>query len=258
MSNSKKDIIIRQPGKIGDLIITAPIAYQYILEGRKVYWPILKQYFSSFNSAFEEIKWISFESSERLMYRDVNSIINDIQKTNTNTEILDLGFDFIDTESITTQYTNQKYYTFDEYKYHLANVDISNKWNLKQYLKRNHQREQKLFNDLVRKDKYIVIQEKSSDQEIKINLESKDLQIQIIKIYPVTNNIFDWLLILEKATSLLLIESCFSNLVDQLQIQNPEQVLILKNLDYYHGILPNGKIKGCPILKNKWKKMTIQ
>lgn len=262
MIDYKNDLIIRHPGKIGDLLITVPIAYKYINEGKRVFWPVLKQYFPSFNSAFPEILWHQFISSESEMYKNVDPLIESIIKTDSKTssnkiDILDLGFDFSNTNLLTSEYSQQQQYTFDEFKYHLAETDISHKWRLKEYLKRNHQRENKLFNDLVRKDKYILIQEKSSDQEVKINLYFKDNSVQIIKMYPITNNIFDWLTIIEKAQSVVLIESCFSNLIDQLEIKNQEQVLILKSLQYYHYKLPDGRIKGCPILRNDWKRMSI-
>jgi hypothetical protein len=56
-----------------------------------------------------------------------------------------------------------------------------------------------------------------------------------------TDNIFDWLLILEKANLLILIDSCFANLVEQLNMPNTK----------IFGF--RSEIAFTPVLKNRWR-----
>jgi hypothetical protein len=82
-------------------------------------------------------------------------------------------------------------------------------------------------------------------------IDISDYDGQIIEIKPYTKSVFDWLTLIEKAERLLLIESCFNNLIDQLAIKNNKQILVLKE-GYYGENLLNGKPKGFPVLKNNW------
>jgi hypothetical protein len=64
---------------------------------------------------------------------------------------------------------------------------------------------------------------------------------QIIEITPsITNNVFDWLTILERAQSLILVDSVFANIVDQMNIGD----------DRY--FIPRSHIGLTPVLGNHW------
>jgi hypothetical protein len=66
-------------------------------------------------------------------------------------------------------------------------------------------------------ENYLVFHEDESDsRRCVIDNKDKILFKQLIKITPITDNIFDWLLILEKASAYKMIDSCFVNLASQM------------------------------------------
>lgn len=140
-----------------------------------------------------------------------------------------------------------KHLKFDEYKYNLAQVPFKIKWNLN--LKRNHKREEELYEKLVDKNKkQIVAHLDGSNFKIDPKHIEYDVnKFQLINIEPgITSNIFDWLLILEKASTVVTIDSVFFNLIDQLNFTN-EKYFIRRS-----------PIESTPVMGNVWKFINIQ
>jgi hypothetical protein len=232
---------IIQPGKIGDIIILLPIAKYYHNLGYEIIWPI---YAPIINNFINNIDYVTFIESSI----DCNDARRICFKNNCNT-ILDLSFSIPNAnQENTDNYFKQTKYSFDEFKYYLANVPFEEKWNLQ--IKRNLQKEKDLYDKLVKSDNFAIIQEYSSDNMVNINLNKPN--IQEIKITPHTESVFDWITLLEKSSYNAFIESCFSNLVDQLKIQKENNFLIKKN-GYYRENLEDGWPKGMPRLKLNWK-----
>jgi hypothetical protein len=111
-----------------------------------------------------------------------------------------------------------QYTKFDQYKYIKAGVPFLNKWKLAECIKRDPVKEQALYDRLVGNPNYVVVHRKGSDFEAEVDLSIVPPEWQIIEITEQTDCIFDWLTILEKAQSLILVDSVFANLVDQLNI----------------------------------------
>lgn len=115
---------------------------------------------------------------------------------------------------------------FDEFKYAVAGVPFKQKWQLE--LQRNFQREQALYERLVDPTKELLVCHlMTSQRESSFHIDPKSIPYdstttQLVCIDPKeTNNIFDWLGILERATSVILVDSVFFNLVDQLNFEIP-------------------------------------
>jgi hypothetical protein len=116
-----------------------------------------------------------------------------------------------------------KYLKFDEYKYAVAEVPFAEKWRLS--IRRNAQREQALLEQLVPKQPYALLHSEGSNSLIQGERVAMFAQgLPIVRISLMTNNIFDWLLIIERATRLIMIDSCFANLVEQLGLDTPKQL----------------------------------
>jgi hypothetical protein len=65
-----------------------------------------------------------------------------------------------------------------------------------------------------------------SDLRIPIRIEPEiEERYHVIQIEELTNSPFDWLLTLERASKLMLIDSCFSNLVEQLNMTKKSALL---------------------------------
>ena len=105
--------------------------------------------------------------------------------------------------------------SFDRYKYAISEVPFREKWNLS--IVRDHAREQALYDRLVKKPRYVICHLESREFRFKFEMKVSS-DVQVIHIHEATDCIFDWLTLLERAEMLMMIDSCFANLVEQLNI----------------------------------------
>lgn len=240
----RKKLGIILPGKIGDIIICLPIAKHYYDNGYDIYWPIYNELINNFKDYINYVNFIPTYSPDR-----ITESFNLVNKH--NCEVLDLSFTSPGSwhNENTKHYLSQKDRSFDEFRYFLANVDFQKKWTLS--IERKFEREEALYFNLVKKSRFCLIQKHSSDSKIEKDIDDSNYEGQIIEIKPYSQSVFDWIGIIEKSERILLIESCFTNLIDQLGIKNNKQILVMKK-GYYNELLIDGRPKGLPILKNNW------
>lgn len=136
---------------------------------------------------------------------------------------------------------------FDEYKYATAKVPFENKWKLT--INRNYEREQNLFNKLVPPGKrYVVTHLEGSD--VKYNPDNMNFdreKFNVINITPdETTNVFDWLTIIERADTIVCLDSVFCNLIEQLNIPNKKH------------FIRRSSIQMTPVLKNEWDYVGVE
>lgn len=243
-----KKLGIIQPGKIGDIIICLPIAKWYVDRGWSVIWPVHKDIINNFIGYVDYVQFIPLN--------DFNCMAaHQICFQNNCNRVIDLAFTLPGANSHNTDWylNHNDTMSFDEMKYAIAEVPFEEKWNLQ--ITRNERNERNLHESLrVKNTTYTLYQDQSSDSSsglskiFRMNRNSNGLQ----KIESTTDSIFDWIRTLMEADQHILIESCFSNLVDQLQIVVPEQILLLKH-GYYGATLKDGHLKGIPRLKLNWR-----
>mgnify|MGYP000993645913 CR=1 FL=1 len=243
-----KKLGIIQPGKIGDIIICLPIAKWYSDRGWKVIWPVHVDIIKNFVGYVDYVEFIPLN--------DFNCMAaHQICFQNSCNRVIDLAFTLPGANAHNSDWylNHNDSLSFDEMKYAIAEVPFEEKWNLK--INRNERNERNLYETLrVKNTPYTLYQDQSSDTSsglskiFRLNRNPNGLQ----KIDSTTDSIFDWVRTLEEADQHILIESCFSNLVDQLQIVVPEQILLLKH-GYYGAKLKDGHLKGIPRLKLNWK-----
>lgn len=235
------------PGKIGDIIICLPIAKFYSDSGYDVKWftwPHITKHFIKGNVDYVEFVDINFDNN-CTKQAEVICLEN-------NWELLDLSFTGVGSwgSELSTRYRQQKTVSFDEFRYNIADVDFNEKWNLN--INRVQSREQELYSRVVSNKKYLLSEIFASDTKVNVNVDLSEYHGDHIKIQPLTSCIFDWLSIIEHADVLMLIESCVSNLVDQLSIHNRQQILLTKKEYYGDDKLLDGRPKGLPVLRNDW------
>jgi hypothetical protein len=128
---------------------------------------------------------------------------------------------------------------FDEYKYAVTGIPFSEKWNLK--LKRDLAREARFFDSLGITRPFICVHRIGSNFEADIAIpEEWKKEFQVVEIDgPGTP--FDWITTLERASKLLMIDSAFANLVEQLNLPN-EKYMMLRS----PGLLT-------PVYRNGWR-----
>lgn len=213
MSKRKKLGIIQSRG-LGDVVIALPIAKHYYDQGWDILWPICSEFVSNFQDTVPWIKWIPIPVDNGAFFWDVpmQRLRNfGVDETLCLYQALTGHPEFTDEKFF--QYTK-----FDQYKYIQAGVPFLDKWKLSECLTRNIQREQALYDRVVKNPNYCVIHLEGSD--CRANFDDSVIPEDWQKIYltPQTDCIFDWLKVLEGAQSLVMVDSVYSNIVDQLHI----------------------------------------
>lgn len=209
-----KRLGIIQSRGLGDLVIALPIAHHYHKEGWEILWPILEEFVPSMERAAPWVKWIPipYDPPGRYFYDVPLQRLHNFKVD----EILCLyqaltGHPFH--EEVYFQHTS-----FDQYKYIKAGVPFMDKWKLGECLTRDPAREQALYDQVVQNPDYVVVHLEGSDHKARFDRSIIPQGWQIIEITAQTDCIFDWLRVLEGAQSLVMVDSVFANLVDQLGI----------------------------------------
>lgn len=231
---------IIQTRGLGDIIIAAPIAQFLARNGHEVYWPIDSDFIKSISFAFPNIKFIPVDKS--ITGNNTAEYFLEYPKKLLEEIVCEKNiilYSHLTNHKFNKDYLNN-YMSFDRYKYAVAGVPFSEKWNL--ILKRNRAREKELFNILnIRSDeKYIVMHEEGSNFKTDLSSRIKNVKDRLINITPITDNFLDWLGVLEKCSEAHLIDSVYSNIVDQLGFK-------IKKTFY-----PRSAINFTPIFKSDW------
>lgn len=238
MTTISKRVGLIQTRGIGDIIIALPIADYFEELGFEVIWPIDERFVPAFTAAKPSITFLPVPAVE------------DDPKSYFLTTPLDLLakykcertiilYSYFGSMNICDTRLSAAL-KFDEYKYAVSGVPFDRKWSMK--LERDMVREQDLFKSLNIEEEYVCFHGQGSDM---INPLTMPLSIskgmRVVNIESLTDRPFDWLLTLERATKLVLIDSCFSNLVEQMNLGN-DKSLILRS-----------PVAFTPVYKNNWK-----
>lgn len=229
--------IIQSRG-LGDIALALPIAHFYYKQGHEIYWPVCEEFLPSFNTTAAWVKWISMptdprgqffydEPQRQLKKYGCDEIICLYQSLNVIPEL-----------SAVPWFQIQK---FDEFKYTKAGVPFLHKWRLKECITRDYAAEEKLYQTIVKHENYYVTHTKGSSFSVDPDMSHMPNDWQRIEIAEgVTDNVFNWLTIIEKAQAVIMLDSIFSNIVDQLDIK----------VDKYW--IPRSHIHLTPVLGSDW------
>jgi hypothetical protein len=222
---------------IGDIVIALPIAAYYAKRGYEVIWPISEHFINHFRDAVDYVEFVSLEedSANRWYYDTPLSIL---QHRGCD-KIIPL-YNALRRPGYPVRRDLARSLHFDEYKFKVAKVPFKEKWNLR--IKRNSVRELDLFEQEVQSERYILIQQQASDARVDIAITGHGDDVKIVEITEKTDCIFDWLTIIERASTLIMIDSCFLNLVNQLSIGPTDRYYIAK-----------ASTQGTPILGPGWR-----
>lgn len=214
----QEKITIIQPGRLGDIIITLPIAYHYYEQGLGIIWPVAEEYIDIFNS----VKFL-----ENMMIYNIGSI-NDHQGSNLRKRAfshsiydncIDLAIGFGD--PILDKEWKDTGLPFDVWKYNRVKLEYQKKYDLCDFIVRDKDKETQLMalKGINKNDNYIVVHEDGSHgRHFNFNkiIGEASNHYGIVRLDKVKgHNIFDWLSILQGAFQIYCVDSCFANLVDQ-------------------------------------------
>ena len=189
----KKRLLIKQPGKVGDLLIVLPIANWYSERGFDVFWHCPKQY----HSLLAYADYVQPVESDRGNYD----------------KVIDLSFGLDQKSPIHYRWIKERRNvdSFVTYKYRLAGVPLSELRNLKYH--RNEISEMALCNALgIDSSRPYHVVHSSSDYGSPADILVSDNVVRFEKVGDFT--IFDWRKVLEGAASIHCIDSSLANFVD--------------------------------------------
>lgn len=236
-----KRLGIIQSRGLGDLIIALPIADYYKKQGWEVYWPIDQQFLPSMQSAAPWVHWIPLVADLRgLYFYDVP--LERLRNLKCD-EIITLYQALSSLPELSTRPEFQ-ILKFDQAKYHIAQVPFTDKWLLSEIINRNPQRETALKNKILGaySGPYCCVHLQGSTAIAAYDPAWIPENYKIIEITAQTDNIFDWLLLLEEAEAIIAIDSVIANLVDQMGINQTVE-------SYF---IPRSHIQLTPVLRGPW------
>ncbi len=218
----KDCITIIQPGRLGDLIITLPIAYQYHKQGFDIVWPVASEYIDLFRnvSFFKDMIIYNLGS----INANTGKVIKNFALSHIpmHSSAIDLAIGFGDI--VLDRKWKDSQMSFDVWKYnHAAKMSYSAKYDLPNFIIRDKDQERGLMAYLrIKKgEKYIITHSNGSHgRNIDFNRITDFNGCRTIEISQVEGyNVFDWLGILEGAYQIFCVDSSISNLVDQFGIK---------------------------------------
>ena len=225
---------------IGDIIIAAPIAQYFIHQGHDVFWPVDNRFYPSVQAAFPEVHFIGIHrevlggETFAYFYSQPLAELNRI-----GCDSVYCLYSYLSDLSVVDPKLS-KSLKFDEYKYAIAGVPFDQKWKLKIF--RNPSKEQQLIQQLNIRGNFVLIHEQGSNYKLDIQLpEDMIRDYQVIKMTEISESPFDWIGVIEKASVFVCVDSCFANLVEQLNLCE-RKFLFLRS-----------DIRATPVFKNNWQ-----
>lgn len=244
MNNEKKKIGVIQSRGAGDIVIALPIMWEYHNNGHEIYWPVCEQFIPSFKDTAPWINWIPVPL-DNIGYFFLQTPLELLAKQGiTNWDDILYLYQYLSSVPEKTDPDLFAMMKFDQYKYAITGIPFKKKWELDKCITRNIDREQTLYKSVVKQSRYMVYQQRASDVSYDYDLSEIDPAIQRIEITELTDNIFDWISIIDGAEILILIDSVFANLVDQLNLAPTAGKYFKRKWDR--------KVDGNPVLLQDW------
>ena len=226
-----RTIGIIQSRGLGDLFIALPIALHYKESGYdEILWPICEEFMPTMTACAPWVTWIPlkttrdgsffyFHAYNNLKYRNCEQIVCLYQFLSNMPQLSDPDLFPI--------------LKFDQYKYAVAGVPFKNKQRLAECITRDPVAEDLLYKQVVKGGPYIVVHDQGSDRRIDLDWSDAEAQgYQVVRIAEgSTENLVNWLKVIEGAETLYLIDSVFSNIVDGLDIHRDKWFIRRSKMD---------------------------
>jgi len=206
---------------IGDVIIALPIARHLVDRGHTIVWPVHARYLGPFQEAAPYVEFLPLagETGEWMFPRPLAML-----RERGCERIIPLASHVGGYPELVARPDLAAILKFDQYKYAVAGVPFREKWNLQ--IVRDRAREEALFARVVHEKDFVVCHLAGSDFRASLDVQAMAGGREVIEIADLTDNFFDWLLVIERASSRIMIDSCFSNLTDQLGIPGHKVFLV--------------------------------
>jgi hypothetical protein len=234
----KKLGLIQSRG-LGDIHIALPIALFYRKQGYEIHWPIHNQWLDQMQYYVPWIKWEPLEkksnNGSEFFYEEPLQILK-----KKNIKKIYCLYSYLSSNTELSKEIYFPFVSFDRFKYIKSKVPFFYKWKLKECIKRDYQREQKLFEKYVKNHKYIVTHLKSSNHTADFDRSIIPSGYDVIEISD-EGYVLDWLKIIENSEMIIMTDSVMANIVDQLMIGKKKYFLQKNNIFF------------TPILNSHWE-----
>ncbi len=201
---------------IGDIVIALPIAAWHLRQGHEVPWPVDAQWLPFLQAAAPQVSFLPVDAALRGTLAYMLDEPRRLLQAQGCDKIVSL-YSYVKGRADLVEPRLAGSLKFDEYKYAVAGVPFAEKWALQ--LVRDRPAEQRLIERLGLSGPYAVVHDQGSNFRFDIQIPAAvSAQLQVVRIEPLTVNPFDWIGVLEGASMLAMIDSCFSNLVEQMDL----------------------------------------
>lgn len=234
--------IIQSRG-LGDIVIALPIAHYYHRQGWEIHWPICREFITHFYQAVPWVNWHPVETDQKGTF-----FLDQPQAVLTTlgiTETLPL-YQALTGQPEFSQTPYFQHTKFDQYKYIRSGVPFKEKWNLASCITRNPAREQAVLGRIrqeIGDRPYVLIHMQGSDHRGNFDDSILPRQTHVaIEINSMTDSIWDWLGAIEAADAVVVIDSVYSNIIDQMQLLDDDS----------RYFVPRSHIGLTPVLGCHW------
>ncbi len=223
---------------IGDIIIALPIAKWYTDRGHQVFWPVNRFYADFMQLAAPYVNFLPVQPDRGgdFMAFSYDKPM-DLLAPHACDKIFVLNMNLEAEHTLNRRLSGSL--KFDEYKYAVAGVPFSEKWNLS--LVRDMGREMYLHS-LLKLDgqDYVCVNFAGSGITREVYLpQSWQDRYRIVRMDMLTDNPLDWIYTIQHAARRVMIDSMFANLTDQLNIAG-HNYLIQRSTTALTPVLQNG------------------
>jgi hypothetical protein len=225
---------------IGDIIIALPIAAEFARRGDAVLWPVDARFLEYLKPAAPFVDFIPVPPLQDQDPLDYLLHVPNAELRARRCDVIHVLYNALgkDEDARLQNIKYAQHLKFDEYKYAVTGVPFDEKWKLK--IVRDPAREARLFESLGIRRPYVCVHRQGSKGAAQVALPAEwERDFQIVEVGERSASPFDWIATLERADKLVLIDSCFSNLVEQLNLPN-EKYLILRTPGPFTPVLKNG------------------
>lgn len=227
---------------LGDHIMCHGIVREYCKKYEKVAIFALPQNYPSVSFMYKDLKNLTVIKGDKIFAQNFISA-NASKPTNEKYDYIKIiGFQSLDWHSTIP---------LEKQFYDIAGVDLSKKWD-NFFIERDLQRERALFEQSAPKEDYAFVHD-DVKRNYKIKEDKIGKNLKISKPNPeLTNNIFDYITIIENAKEIHVIDSSFMFLIDCLKYKNPDQKLFI------HRYARENDSWKLPILRKDWQVFTLE
>lgn len=218
--------IIQSRG-LGDIIIALPIARHYFDQGDEIVWPICREFYSSVKDHVRWVNWVPIDTDPEGRFF-LETPLSVFREWGVDPDEALYLYQYL---NVMPELTDPEFFNilkFDQYKYQVAGVPFRKKWDLGRSITRSNEGELALKDRLsslgLLDGDYVVAHLTGSSARVDTSIITWfDPAVQIINVdLYLTDSIFDWIGVIERARAVVCLDSAFANMIDQLGINGPE------------------------------------